>query len=227
MENRISKNGLYLFLGITLLVQAVTSLIGGILFKNLGSETAIASLMVNVAQHVMTVNISILLQFITAIVIIMLGVSIYQSAGYIHKTMAILGLLFYAFEATLLAVSQVFTWGLLKTSLLYTSTLDPSLLNLGAILFDCKDFAAKMAIIPFGLGALLLYYLLLKSKIIPKWLALWGLVTSPLILVCIPLMAFGIKVPLFLLAPYVPFEFFAGIYIIIRYRDTHIDIRTF
>lgn len=36
--------------------------------------------------------------------------------------------------------------------------------------------------------------------------------------------AFGVKVPILLLAPYVPFEFFTGIYILIKYRKkiTHI-----
>jgi hypothetical protein len=74
-----------------------------------------------------------------------------------------------------------------------------------------------MAMIPFGVGAILFYYLLLKAEIFPKWLALWGIFTVPLILVCAPLMAFGIDVPFALLVPYVPFEFVAGIYILIKY----------
>lgn len=39
------------------------------------------------------------------------------------------------------------------------------------------------------------YYLLMKAKTIPKWLALWGLVTVPFVLVGAPLMAFGVTVP--------------------------------
>lgn len=218
METKTIKNGLYLFLGITLLVQAVTSLIGGLMFNNLGSETTIKATMSNIAQNVFSVEISLFLQLVTAMVIIMLGVAIYHTAGHINKTMAVLALICYAFEATLLAVSQSFTFGLMKVSLLYSSNSDAGLLNIGSALFACKDFSAKMAMIPFGVGAMLFYYLLMEAKIIPKWLALWGLITAPLILVCIPLMAFGVKVPIILLAPYVPFEFFTGIYILIRYR---------
>ncbi len=73
--------------------------------------------------------------------------------------------------------------------------------------------------IPFGIGAVLFYTLLLKAAILPKWLALWGIVTVPLILVCVPLMAFGIDVPFALMVPYVPFEFVAGIVIMIKYRN--------
>lgn len=214
MEN---LNG-FRFLGITLFVQAVTSLIGGLMFKRLVSEANIAVTMSNLAHNVSYANISILLQMVTAMVIIMLGAAIYHTAGHINKTMAVLGLFFYASEAALLAVSQTFIFGLINASRLYMANSDAALLNLGSVLFACNDFAAKIAMVPFGLGAILLYYLLMKAEIVPKWLALWGLVTAPFILVGIPLMAFGVEVPIWLLAPYVPFEFFTGIYILIRYR---------
>ena len=72
--------------------------------------------------------------------------------------------------------------------------------------------------IPFGIGAILFYYLLLKAEILPKWLAWWGIITVPFILVFVPLATFGIETPFALLIPYVPFEFFTGIYILIKYR---------
>ena len=70
----------------------------------------------------------------------------------------------------------------------------------------------------FGIGAILFYYLLLKADVFPKWLALWGIFTVPLIMILTPLMAFGVEAPFWLLVPYVPFEFVAGIYILIKYR---------
>ena len=77
--------------------------------------------------------------------------------------------------------------------------------------------------IPFGVGAILFYYLLMKAEVLPKWLALWGLITVPLILVCVPLANFGIETSFALLIPYVPFEFFTGIYILIKYRNKKIE----
>ena len=62
-----------------------------------------------------------------------------------------------------------------------------------------------------------------KAEILPKWLALWGIITVPLILVFVPLGTFGIEVPFALLVPYVPFEFFAGIYILIKYRNKKVE----
>jgi len=218
MKTQASQNG-FRFLGTTLLVQAVTSLIGGLMFKSLISEADITTTMSNLAHNVSYANVSIFLQMVTAMVIIMLGAAIYHTAGHINKTMAGLGLFFYALEAALLVVSQTFIFGLIHASQLYMANSDAALLNLGLVLFACNDFAAKIAMVPFGLGAVLFYYLLMKAEIIPRWLALWGLVTAQFILVGIPLMAFGVQVPIWLLAPYVPFEFFTGIYILIRYRN--------
>lgn len=72
--------------------------------------------------------------------------------------------------------------------------------------------------IPFGFGAIFFYYLLMKAGIIPKRLALYGLVTAPIVSIGVTLMTFGAAVPLILLFPYVPFEFVTGIYILIKYR---------
>ncbi len=74
-----------------------------------------------------------------------------------------------------------------------------------------------MAMIPFGLGAITFYYLLMKAEILPKWLALWGIITVSFVLVAVPLMALGVLIPFVLLIPYVPFEFFTGIFIWIKY----------
>lgn len=217
MEATTTKNGLFQLLGVAFFVQASTSLIGGLLFKRLESNINIESTMGNMANNISTIYGSVLLQIVTAVVIIILGVAMYLTAGHINKTMAMIALSFYIFEAVLLAVSQIFIFGLVEASQLYLTSGDVGLVSLGNVLLSCRDFTGKMAIIPFGLGAILFYYLLMKAKTIPKWLSLWGLVTVPFILIGVPLMAFGVTVPFALFIPYVPFEFFTGIYILIRY----------
>jgi len=221
MENKdATKNNrsLMLFLGITLLVQAVTALIGGTIFLGSFDSSEITSETIrNISDSAVTGYVSILLQMITAVVISMLGVAMYQAAGHSNKTIAIVALCLYIFEATLLAMGQVFVFGLIEVSNLYSSSVDANLIPLGDILFTCREFAGQIAMIPFGIGAILFYYLLLKAKIVPSWLALWGIFTVPLILIGVTLMAFGVNVPFIVFIPYVPFEFFTGIFIIIRY----------
>jgi uncharacterized membrane protein YidH (DUF202 family) len=218
METNKAPKRLLQFFGVTLFMQAVTSLVGGSIFMGPFESNEITdATMRSIANSTSTAYTSILLQIITAVVIIMLGVAMYQVAGHKNKTMAITALSLYIFEAILLAVGQVFIFGLVEASKLYTISSDANLLVIGKLVLSCREFSGKMAMIPFGVGAILFYYLLLKAEIFPKWLALWGIFTVPLILVCAPLMAFGIDVPFALLVPYVPFEFVAGIYILIKY----------
>lgn len=227
METKTTKNGIFQLLGIAFFTQAFVPLLADtIMFRPFVSNENIYTTMSNIANNIPTIYISVVLQIVTAAVIIMLGVAMYMAAGHINKTMAIIALSFYIFEAILLAVSQVFVFGLVEVSQLYLTGGYAGLESLGNVLLSCRDFTGKIAMIPFGLGGILFYYLLMESKIIPKWLALWGLVTAPFILVGVPLMAFGVKVPIILLAPYVPFEFFAGIYILIKYREEN-QIKTY
>ena len=55
--------------------------------------------------------------------------------------------------------------------------------------------------IPFGLGTIPFYYLFMKARIIPTWLALLGLVTAPFILVGLPLTTIGVIEPFALFVP--------------------------
>jgi hypothetical protein len=73
-----------------------------------------------------------------------------------------------------------------------------------------------MAMLPFGIGAILLYYLLVKSKALPTWLSIYGLITSIPVMIGSTISAFGIDVPFAIYAPYIPFEFFVGIFVLIR-----------
>lgn len=219
MEAKTKKNGLFLLLGIAFWVQALGPLIGdAAMFDPFVSEGAIRETMSNIAANAATVQGSMFIMMITSIFIIILGVAMYMAAGHMNKTMAMIALGMYIFEAFLLAVSQVLIFGLVEASQLYLASGDSSLPGLGNVLLSGSSFVNKIAMLPFGLGAVLFYYLLLKAKTIPKWLALWGLITVSLFIIGAPLTAFGVTE---FFAPYVlylPFEFFTGTYILLRHR---------
>jgi hypothetical protein len=52
-----------------------------------------------------------------------------------------------------------------------------------AVIQSTVDVAYALGQAVFAIGAAMLYYLLFVSKIVPRWLSLWGLIASPLFLV--------------------------------------------
>jgi hypothetical protein len=215
MENKKNSKGAMRFFGITLFTQAVTALIGGSIFLGPFDESEFGETTLRMIYNSTGVAYtSVLIQIVTAVVIIMLGVAMYMLGRNVSETMAIVALSLYILEAVLLALAQVFAFGLVEVSRLFSISADINLIAIGEIFLVCKSFAGEIAMIPFGIGAILFYYLLLKAEVLPKWLALWGILTVPFILISVPLMSFGINAPFFLLVPYVPFEFFTGIYVL-------------
>jgi hypothetical protein len=53
----------------------------------------------------------------------------------------------------------------------------------GAVLQSMPDLALALAQSVFAIGCVMLYYLLFQSRLVPRWLSLWGLAAAPLFLI--------------------------------------------
>ena len=214
---RVNKKHLYLFLGITLITQATTSIVGGVVGVGPFTDTKNATAAMNsIAGNIGGVYAGVFLQIITALVVIALGVALYQAARHINETAAVVAFGFYITEAFIHIVCQIIVFALAGVSRQYAVGADAALTAIGETLLSSRDFCGAIAMLPFGLGALLFYYMIMKAKIIPKWLGIWGLVTAPLVMIGWTLAAFGVPVPFALYVPYVPWEWVAGIYILVK-----------
>ena len=65
--------------------------------------------------------------------------------------------------------------------------------TLGTLLLGAADRSALMTTFVFGLGALNFYYLLYQSKLIPRWISVWGLIAIALHLATGLLIIFGLQ----------------------------------
>jgi hypothetical protein len=211
------RNRFTVAMGLALLLQAFTPLISGaFLFDPLVEENNISKTLLNITQHQFVANLSVFLDIITAMGIIWLGVLFYYLLKRVNQVWAKTGMLFYVLEACMLVISKIAAFALIQISQIYSATMDQSLEVAGQVMLQVKDFSFSMAMLPFGIGAILLYYLLIKSKALPTWLSIYGLVTTIPVMIGSILSAYGIEVPLVVYLPYIPFEFFIGFFILIR-----------
>jgi hypothetical protein len=211
------RNKFTLALGLALLLQAAAPFVSGVfLFDPLVDKNDIGKTMLNLAQHPFNAQLSIFLDMVTAMGIIWLGVLLFTLLKKINRVWAITGMAFYMLEAFMLLIGKVFGYALIVTANSYLVSHEIGLIPLGQVLLQVDQFFPNMAMVPFGIGAFLFYFMLVKSKALPTWLSLWGLISMFLVLIGIPLMTYGVNIPFAIVFPYVPFEFFAGAYILIK-----------
>ncbi len=204
-------------LGAAFLLQAVTSLAGGILLDFfLLVPGKIGETMTRVAQHPTWMRADILDEMVTAGGVIWLGAVLFSKLRGYGETMARVGFALYVLEGGVLAASRIGAFLLLTASLDYVragraASLEP----LGRVAYAAMDYGALLHMVPFCAGAFLFYGLLWKSRAVPRWLAIWGLAAMIPVTVGTTCTVLGIEIPFILFAPYIPFEFFLGIWILI------------
>ena len=85
----------------------------------------------------------------------------------------------------------------------------------GALLLALKEWASIPEQFPYGLGVLILNYLLYQSELVPRWLSVWGLVGGVLIVGMGVSRLFGR--PMFLLAiPIILNEMVLAVWLIVK-----------
>ena len=206
------------FLGAAFLLQAVASLVSGlILLQSLIVSGNITDTMTNISNNALQMRASIVGEMITAIGIVILGVLLYVTLKKQNMKIALVALGLYLIEAALLAASRIAAFSLLRISQESVIAGHPAYLQtLGNLFYESQEFGYSLHMLVFALGATLFYYLFFKSGFIPRVLSLWGLIAAPLAFIGTLFVLFGYDVPIVVFLPNLPFELTIGVWLMVK-----------
>jgi len=148
------------------------------------------------------VIVGILLEFLSALAVVLIPLLLFPILRKRNEVLALGYVSFRLFEAVLLSFAQIYKLSLVKLSQNYLDKggVDASFFqNMGSSIQSVIywiDHAGLIYLIVFAIGALILYSALYKSKLIPRWLSIWGLIGAVAILTASVMATFDISLVL-------------------------------
>jgi hypothetical protein len=141
-----------------------------------------------------TVIVGVLIELFSVLAIPLIPVALYPLLRPRHETLAIGYVSFRIIEATLIIVSLVASLALVDVSGDLLDSADaadtPSYGAVGSALRAVNIRAFSLSVIIFALGALMLYWMLYQSGLVPRVLSAWGLIGAAILLVGVLLVLF-------------------------------------
>lgn len=204
-------------LGFAFLLQFFTSLAGAIiLHMGLVVPGDTAATLLHIAARPWLLRVNILDEMVAVAGVIWLGALLYDALRAHGRVSALTAFALYLLEALLGAVSRLAAFPLIALGSQFAATPSVSLLAEADRALASMNFAYTLLLLAFCPGALLFYWLLLKSRLVPRALSLWGFITVIPLFFAIALSILGINVPFYIVYPYFPFEFVIGVWILIK-----------
>ena len=145
-----------------------------------------------------TVIFGILLEFISALLVVLIPVLLFPILKKQYEVLALGYISFRLFEAVLLSIAQIYKLSLVSLSQTYLNTggVDASYFqntgnSIKSVLY-WVDHGGLIYLIVFVIGTLILNSAFYKSKLIPRWLSIWGLIAAVAILAASVMATFDI-----------------------------------
>jgi hypothetical protein len=202
--------------GALFLFSNVTFILGAVVFIEpiLSAAGYLSQVSANRAQVVL----GVLLELINGVAYLGIGVLMFPILKQRFESMALGYVGFRIIEFVMQTLSDLSPLSLLTLSEEFVRAGAPeasSFQALGTLLLAERSWAFQMVSITLGLGALLFYYTLYQSKLVPRFISIWGLIGAAVVLANTMLDMFSLTVPnlgvLMLLN-----ELFLGVWLIVK-----------
>ena len=208
--------------GALFLIAMVTSLAGGIWLESL---IAAPDTLDNVAAGETQVVLAVLLELINGLCVIGIAVFLFPILKKQDEALAVGYVALRIMEAALIVAALIIPLALIPLAQEYMAADAASAAPLEAA--GTSFLAARTVLtdqllgIFFGLTALVLYYLLYRSRLVPRFISIWGFIAAVLILTwnLLELVGLHIEVGMIFALPIILNEIFLGFWLIIRGFD--------
>ena len=204
-----------IIVGVLFIVATVTSLLGGLLIEFIIDAP---DDLVNVSENENQVIIGVLLELTIAASVVGITVVMFPFFKKHNESLALGYVGARIFEGVIVTVGAISALLLITLSQEFVNAVAPDATYfqaLGTLLLAARDWAFLLVPIVFGLGALVFYYLLYQSKLIPRWLSVWGLIGATLVLAAGLLGMFG-DFLIFLALPIAVQEMVLAVWLIVK-----------
>ena len=191
-----------IIVGVLFIMALVVFLIGQAIYEPILSSPDYLD---NAYPNRVIVIIGILLEFISALAVVLIPVLLFPILKKHNEVLALGYVSFRLFEAVLLSVAQIFKLSLVNLSQEYLNKggVDASYFqsignSIQSVIY-WVDHDGLVYLVVFAIGGLILYSALYKSKLIPRWLSIWGLLSAVAILTASVMATFDISLVLAML----------------------------
>lgn len=177
--------------GFTFLIYIAVALAGMILSDRATTGEGTAEKLASIVRHASEMRAAFVLEMLGCFCALVLAVTLYAITRDQDPDLAMLALTFRVAEGVIGAVSLPRILGRLwLATAAGANAPDPAAANaLGALLLKLPSWSSNIGATFFAVGSTLFAYLLLRGRIVPAALAWLGLLSSILVLVCLPLEA--------------------------------------
>jgi hypothetical protein len=181
----------------------------------------IAAVLVSISHHVVQLRLDVVANLVTSVGIIVMASLLYVILRQRSRPVALIALVLWIAEVLLGVVGVAGLYALLTLSAEFTKAGAPPASyheTVGALLQGLEQYAAELSLLFFSLGALLWYWLLFQSRLVPRGLSVWGLLAILPVLTGSLMMAWdhSLNVPSVIEIAYLPFEPAVGLWLLVR-----------
>ena len=180
--------------GVLFIVATVTSIIGGSLLLPLDDQ----NYLIEVAAHESQIILGVLLEFILALSVIGIAALLLPVLKPHGEGMAVGYVAVRTVEATFILIASTTALLVLTLSQDWGSAGGVGVEPVGSALLSAREWALFVGtLIVFGVSAVILNALLYRSRLVPVWLSLLGLVGGLLLLTSavVEMFAYGVDAP--------------------------------